>query len=160
MDYKTKKVTTIRADKFKSWKNNRTNQQEVTQAIMDHLEDYDCLIGHNAQWFDKKFLNALCLKYHIDPALRNKKMIDPVLLSRRHLQLSGNSLAYLIEFLNVSEKKTPIQWKHWMLAAFEGNSHSMDYISTHCVADVKSLYSVYEKLRKLVGTIDNKGSQN
>jgi uncharacterized protein YprB with RNaseH-like and TPR domain len=151
-------VKTIRADSFKSWKKEKSNNREVVQAIIDELEKYDIVVAHNGEWYDKKYLNAMCLKYGIRPVLRFKKSIDPILSTRKYLQLGRNSLTSLIDFLDIPDKKTPIDFQHWIRASHDSNTKSMDYIVAHCVQDVKSLTKVYDKMRVLIDKIDNKGS--
>lgn len=156
--YKDKKVTTIRADKFNSWKKSKSNEREVIEKIAYELDKYDILIAHNGQWFDKGFFNAKCLQYGIRPILRFKKLIDPVQISRRHLRLGRNTLAALIDYLEIPVHKTPIELKKWIQASHDGNTKSMDIICTHCEYDVITLEKVYDKLRWLIDKIDTKGS--
>jgi uncharacterized protein YprB with RNaseH-like and TPR domain len=152
-------ITTIRADHYPAWSKHRTQQKEFVTDCITELEKYDIIIGHNALFHDRKYLLSLCVKYELDPTkLKNTKLIDPVLISRNKLKLSRNSLASLIDFLEIKEQKTPILWKHWNLATFEGNKKSMDTIVHHCELDVITLQKVYVRLSKLVGDINSKGS--
>lgn len=157
-EYGKKGVVCIRADSFKSWKGNRTNEKELIQAIADKLDNYDILVAHNGERFDKKFFNAKCLQYHIKPVLRFKKLIDPVQLSWRHLKLGRNTLAALIDYLEIPMKKTPIELHKWLEASLEGNQKSMDIICKHCDVDVITLEQVYDRLRLLIDKVDNRGS--
>lgn len=152
-------IKTIRADQFKSWKKNKTNEKEFIQAVMDELDKYDILVAHNGQSFDKSYLNAKCLQYGIRPILRLKKLIDPVRLSRRHLRLGRNSLAAIIDYLQIPVRKTPIELHKWIKATHEGDKRSMDVICTHCEYDIKTLEAVYTKLKPLVDKIDSRGSE-
>lgn len=156
--YEKKLVTCIRADAFKNWKDNRTNEKECIQAVADELDKYDILIAHNGERFDKKFFNAKCLQYNIKPILRFKKLIDPVQLSWRHLRLGRNTLAALIDYLEIPVKKTPIELHKWLKASLEGHKESMNLICKHCDYDVMTLELVYDKLRCLIDKIDNRGS--
>lgn len=156
--YKDKKVTTIRADKFKTWKTNKSYEREVIEKIAYELDKYDILIAHNGQWFDKGFFNAKCLQYSLRPILRFKKLIDPVQISRRHLRLGRNTLAALIDYLEIPVHKTPIKLKKWIQASHDGNTKAMDIISTHCEYDIITLEKVYDKLRLLIDKIDTRGS--
>lgn len=156
--YKEDKITTIRADKFKSWKNQRTNERETIEKIAYELDKYDILIAHNEERFDKKYFNAKCMQYGIRPILRFKKIIDPIQLSWKHLKLGRNSLAALIDYLEIPVKKTPIELNKWLRAAMNGDKKCMDTIVTHCEHDVITLEKVYMKLRLLVDKIDNRGS--
>ena len=157
-EYGHSKKTTIRADEFKSWKNNKSNNEEVVRAIVKALENFDILVAHNGQYFDKPFLTTSCLKYGIKPDIRFQKFIDPVMLARRHMKLARNSLVSIIDYFDIEDVKTPIRFKYWMEAALDGNIKSLDYIVHHCEKDVVALERVYDYTRKLVKGIDERGS--
>lgn len=156
-DYKGK-VITLSANEFPSWKKDRTDQKDFIQAVCDELEEYDILVAHNGEYFDKRFLNSKCLQYGLKPILRFKKLVDPVLIARRHLNLSRNSLTSLIDFLKVPERKTPIKFSYWMRAAMMGDEKCLEQIAIHCHFDVVTLEKVYDRMRKLIDRIDSKGS--
>lgn len=156
--YEKKGISTIRADKFKTWNTNKSNEAEVIKKVADELNEFDILIAHNGQWFDKGYFNAKCLQYEITPVLRFKKLIDPVLISRRHLRLGRNTLAALIDYLQIPVKKTPIELHKWIKASHDGDKKCMDLISVHCEHDVITLEKVYNRLRKLIDKIDKSGS--
>lgn len=158
-DYDKKHITTIRADSFKTWEKNKSNEKLVIQEVANQLEPYDILIAHNGQSFDKGYFNAKCLQYGIKPILRMKKLIDPVRLSRRHLKLGRNSLAAIIDYLQIPVKKTPIELHLWTKASHDGDRKCMDTIVVHCEYDVKTLELVYNKLKPLVDKIDSRGSE-
>jgi len=158
-EYRSKQPpTVIRADSYPEWKSDRTNVKPMVLAVVDALKEYDIFVAHNGQYFDKPMLISWCVKFHCSTKLRFAKFIDPVLLARRHMKLTRNSLSALLAFLDIPEKKTSIEWKHWMQAAFNGDRKSMDYIVEHCVVDVNLLEKAYERTKKLVNNIDNRGS--
>ena len=172
-EYGTDKPPVIlRADQFPNWKNGRSNARPMAEAVIRALdgtldksgdcvegsEGYDIFVAHNGTYFDRSMLISYALKYKLPVFLRFAKFIDPCQLSRRHLKLARNSLDKLIRWLDVEDEKTPILWEHWQKAAFDGNSKSLDYIVEHCVADVKALEGVYRKMKRLVKTVDEKGS--
>lgn len=149
----------IRADAFPSWKTGKSNESLMIKAVAQALDQYDILIAHNGQSFDKGYFNAKCLQYGLKPILRHKKLIDPVRISRRHLRLGRNTLAALIDYLEIPVKKTPIELKKWVKASHDGDKKCMDIISKHCLYDVKTLEKVYTKLIPLIDKIDNRGSE-
>jgi uncharacterized protein YprB with RNaseH-like and TPR domain len=155
---KKKDVKLIRADQFPSWKTNKSNNKDMVVAAMAALEKYDILIAHNGSRFDRPFLNALCLKYGLKPALRWVKFVDPCSLSWRHLRLHRNSLGALQAFLGIPVSKTPVAFDHWLKASLDGNKKSMDYICEHCVIDVVVLEAVYDRVRSLIDKVDKGAS--
>lgn len=98
------------------------------------------------------------MQYGVKPVLRLKKVIDPCQLAWKHMKLGRNSLAALIDYLQVPVKKTPIELHKWQLAALEGDLKAMQTIVTHCEYDVITLEKVYKKLKSLIDRIDNRGS--
>lgn len=156
--YDKRGVVTVRADNFPSWKTGKSNEKEMITAVCKELDQYDILVAHNGQWFDKGFLNAKCLQYGLPAILRFKKLIDPVQISRRHLRLGRNTLAALIDYLEIPVKKTPIELREWIKASHNGDTKSMDTIVRHCEHDVITLDKVYDKLRGLIDKIDTRGS--
>ncbi|MFA5772889.1 MAG: ribonuclease H-like domain-containing protein [Thermoplasmata archaeon] len=156
--YKEDKVKTIRADQFNSWRKNKSHEKEMIEKIAYELDKYDILIAHNGQWFDKSYFNAKCMQYNIRPVLRFKKLIDPVQISRRHLRLGRNSLAAIIDYLEIPVKKTPIELHKWVKASHDGDIKSMNTICEHCAYDVITLEKVYSRLRLLIDKIDTRGS--
>ena len=157
-EYGRSKITTIRGDKFPNWEKEKSNNKPVIEALIGELDRYDILVAHNGQYFDKRWLNTSCIEYGFYPICRLKKFVDPVLLSRKHLRMGRNSLAALLDHFNISVKKTPIEFKFWKKAAFDGNRNCMDKIVTHCLHDVRSLEMFYDKVRPLIDKIDNRGS--
>lgn len=158
-EYNTDKPPTIiRADQFPTWKNNRSNCRPIVSATLKALEDFDMFVAHNGQYFDKTMLTSWAVRWGMRLDLRFSKFIDPVMLARRHMRVSRRSLGNILQFLNINEEKTSILWQHWMKATIEGNSKSLGYIVDHCVIDVIALEKAYDKMRKLVKGIDERGS--
>jgi uncharacterized protein YprB with RNaseH-like and TPR domain len=156
--YLLPRVTTFRADDYKSWKTHRSEQKELLTDIMEELETYDISVAHNGQFYDKPWLNTMCLKYGLKPSIRWMKFVDPVRIARNHLRLGRNTLDQLIDYLDVPHKKTHLASGAWLKAAIEGDRKSMDYIVEHCILDVKSLECVYDKCRPLIENLDKQGS--
>jgi uncharacterized protein YprB with RNaseH-like and TPR domain len=152
------KPTVIRADTLPGWENKRSDSRPICEKILSELRDFDIFIAHNGMRFDRPFLTSLALKHNLPMFIRFAKFIDPVELARRHLRLSRNSLASVLDFLDVPTKKTDIEWDHWRKAAYDGSHDAMDYICEHCSRDVMALEQAHEKMRKLVKDINDKGS--
>lgn len=157
-DYGKPGVRTYRADDYPVWKKDRTDSRALVADVLKDLSDYDILVAHNGQYFDKQWLNTLALLYDMDPVIRWTKMVDPVLLSRRHLRLGRNTLAQLVDFFNIPIAKTHVSGKLWLRASLNGDTKALDAIVHHCELDVRTLELVYDKVRKLVEKIDNRGS--
>lgn len=148
----------IRADSFPNWDKNRANCLPIVKAVLKELREYDIFVAHNGRFFDRSMLLAWAIKFNLPVSLRFSKFIDPCQLSRNHLKLGRNSLAKLIDWLDVPEEKTDIKWGEWMKASFNGNRRSMDYIVKHCEQDVFALELVFDRMKRLVKGIDESGS--
>lgn len=151
-------VKTLRADSYKNWKHKKTQEKEFIKDVLDELDTYNILVAHNGEFFDKGFLNAKALQYELRPVMRTVKTIDPWRVAKRHLRLGRNSLAAIIDYLDIPVKKTPIELKVWTRAALEGDRKCMDKIVTHCEHDVITLEMVYDRCRSLIDKIDKQGS--
>lgn len=163
--YGEDKVTTIRADEFPEWETNRSNNEPVIRKALDVLlggndpeKGFDIFVAHNGMYFDRAMLNTWALKYKLPITLRFSRMIDPVMLLRRHCRLASNSLASAIDFFDIPHKKTPVDFSHWQRAALDGNRKSLGYIVEHCKYDVRALEALYNIAKRLVKGIDEKGS--
>jgi uncharacterized protein YprB with RNaseH-like and TPR domain len=156
--YGHKEIKTIRADSFPNWKTKKSDNKAVVMAIMAALDDYDILVAHNGQYFDKAWLNSACLKYGLKPSLRWNKFVDPVLSARRHLRMARNSLVSLIDYFDLEESKTNLRFQNWLQASLDGDRKSMDVIVHHCKLDVITLEKVYDIMRPIIFKIDERGS--
>ncbi len=156
------KRTVLRGDEvIPNWSKKRSNDKALIEAVLRELEQYDVLVAHNGQYFDKAFLNAKCLEHGFSrevAALKRKKFIDPVLLARKHLKLGRNTLAAIIDYFQIPVKKTPLELSAWRKAAFDGDMQAMNLIVDHCIPDVDSLALVYDRMRPLIEKVDNRGS--
>jgi len=157
-EYGHKGVKTIRADDFPNWKKDKTNQLLIITRIVNELRQYDILVAHNGTYFDKQWVNTLSMKYGFEADIRWKKFIDPCLIARRHLRLGRNSLDQLLDYFEVPNKKSHVSGRTWIKASLNGDRKAMDDIIEHCQEDVVALEGVYDKVRKLVERIDNRGS--
>jgi len=157
-EYEKKGVNTVRADSLPNWKTQRSDTSLMILKIMEQLRKYDVLIAHNGLYFDKKWVNAQCIKHGIPPDIRFSKFIDPVQVSRRHLRLARHSLNALIDYFGIKEQKLHVPLEMWVKASHDGDKKTMDLIIRRCEMDVITLEKVYDKLRPLIAQVDNVGS--
>lgn len=152
-------IHTIRADQFKSWRKGKSNNGDVVRAIHEALLPFQIYVGHNSNFFDRRWLNTAFLYEGLDPYLKGRKLVDPVMIARRHLRLHSNRLSSLIAYFDIQDKKTPIEFKYWLRAALDSDVHALNYIVKHCEADVKALETVFKILSPIYGDIDARGSE-
>ena len=154
----TGEIKTFRADDYPAWKKNRVYIKPLIRDLLKYLDDFDILVAHNGEGFDKRFINTVALKYRLKPLPRNKKTVDPVILARRYLRFGRNNLNHIIHTLKVKTLKTPLDVAVWQAAVFNGDRRAMDKVVKHCRHDVLSLAEVYHRFRPLIERVDSKGS--
>lgn len=158
---KRAKITTFRVDKYPEWTGEEGRRSQPVGFIKDvfsYLNEFDILVAHNGLKFDRPYLNTLAMKHGLGVDLARKKLIDPVWASRKHFRLSSNGLFKIIDYFDITDKKTPIHWSTWVKATIDGDKEAMDEIVHHCEQDIKALYQAYDLVRGLVLKVDNRGS--
>lgn len=154
-----KKPIVFRADKTcKTWKTKRSDDSDIVKAIASELSKYDILIAHNGVCYDLPFLRTRLAKHGL-PFFPNKKVIDPVLIARRALRMSGNGLEKICSLLGFN-MKTRVDGQLWMKASLDGDVSAMNYIVDHCVADVDMLEKMVDYLKPYCTSFNPWGSSN
>lgn len=150
------KPIVFRADKYPTWKTNRSNDAELVKDIVKELDCYDIWCGHNASRFDVPFLRTRLLRHKLPP-LPTRKLVDPVLLARNKLRMSFNSLAQVANLLGINSK-TELKPEMWLAASLDGCTKSIGYIVDHCVQDCVTLDKVVGALKHYSTTLNSYGS--
>jgi uncharacterized protein YprB with RNaseH-like and TPR domain len=150
------KPVTFRGDTYPRWKKGRSDDQALIQAIVAELDKYDIWVAHNGAKFDVPFLRTRLLRWG-NNSLPAKKLIDPVQLARNKLRMSYNSLAQVANHLGINTK-TDVKPEHWLKAALDGDTESMNYIVEHCIQDVLVLEKVVGALKAYSTTYNAWGS--
>ena len=144
-----------RIDSKKRWTRDDT---KLVGDIITELNKYVIIVAHNGTRFDRRFLNGRALRHGL-PLLNPKgKIIDPLSLAWKHLNLKMNSLEKLSWFLGCEHEKTPTLPDTWLAAAIDHDPEALQLIVDHCIADVLLLEEVLEKMQALVGNINEWGS--
>lgn len=150
-------VITIRGDKAcKRWKSNRSDDSATCKAIAKALEDFDIIVAHNGHRFDLPFLRTRLGKWGLKP-LGDPKILDPVKIARNKLRLSYNSLERVGEHFGY-QGKTVVHGDHWIKASHDGCTKAMDYIVSHCEADVALLEHIVDHIKHYSNSFNSWGS--
>lgn len=123
----------------------------LVRAVVKELDRYQFIITYNGIKFDQRFINTRCL-YHKIPLMDEKLHIDLLPLARRCLRMRSKRLEAVINFLEIKEKKTPLDPRKWRLAML-GHKKSMDEVVKHCIQDTKSLEMAYDRLCPLIKSV-------
>ena len=147
----------FREDKYK--RPRRSENPEMVRSIIEELNKYNTLIAHNGVRFDRPYLNTLALQYGLDVVLKPfGNIIDPVLIARKALKFSSNSLWTLSEFLETETRKTRVSGKLWRRATIDNDKQALKEIIEHCIHDVLVLEEVTWKMREFIRRINDWGS--
>jgi DNA polymerase III epsilon subunit-like protein len=149
-----KPVMTFRRDRYPSW-DKRSDDQRIAKDIYAELQKYDIWVAHNGVCYDVNFLRARLAKWNIQ--MLQPKIVDPVRIARRYFKISRNSLESFGRHHGIYGK-THVEPDIWNRAALDGDRKAMDYIVKHCVADVKLLEKLTDRVKYLVPKITSWGS--
>lgn len=147
------KVHTIRIDQFKRFKKDPTNDIEVVKAFEKVFNEADRVVAHYGKKFDKTFVNTRRLVHNLS-VLPNTKLIDTWRIAKDHLRLNSNRLETIISALGIKTQKTKLSGPIW-IKAMAGDKQAINYVVTHCIADVKALEEVFIKLRPFISDMEH-----
>lgn len=150
------KVQTYREDEYP--RERRSRNPEMLKDVIHRLNEYPILVAHNGVNFDRKWLNTVAVLEGLDPLDPRGKIIDPVLIARRHLGFSSNRLDALSDWLSTKYKKSPVRRDVWLRASLDADKEALDYIVDHCIKDVEVLEEVMWKMRQYIPQINAWGS--
>jgi uncharacterized protein YprB with RNaseH-like and TPR domain len=147
----------FRADQMNPrWRTCRSDDRAVLEAIVAELGRYDIWVAYNGASFDVPFLRTRLMHWDLPP-LPDRKLVDPLLLARRKLRLSFNSLEQLAHHLRVGRKRR-VAPDAWLRAGLDGCPRAMDLIARHCEKDVRLLVAVLERLKHYSSQLNSWGS--
>lgn len=154
------KIHTLRTDELnpKDWKRGvRGNDREIVKQANEVIREHDIIIAHNGRFFDIPFLRTRALVHRLAP-LHDMVIVDPVRVARSKLRFQRNTLARMLDTLDIGDKKTPLDLSVWMDVLHNGNPEAMDTIVEHCEADVKALSAMLPFVRPFIKQFDSMGS--
>lgn len=134
-----------------------SDDSKLVAALVAELSTATVLIAHNGVRFDIPFLNSRALRWGL-PTLDAKRVIDPVLLARKHMKNASNKLENLSLHLGTKHRKSPVDGRVWQSAMYDHSTEAMDEVVAHCIADVYVLEEVTEALKPFIGVIGPWGS--
>ena len=109
------------------------------------FDNASVLVAHNGAKFDVRKVNAYFLKYGLPPP-SPYKVIDTLKIAKRKFALPFNSLAYLAEFLGVTQKLDNSGIDLW-IRCDRGEPEALQEILEYNLGDVDTLRQVYYKLQ-------------
>jgi hypothetical protein len=134
----------------------RGDDAEVFLKLYYTLEPCAIWYGHNARWFDNRWINALCLKYGVAPLFR--KLVDPCQVSKNRFAIANNSLASMQDFTDAENPKMPLGEKVWRDAILNDDDAAWEKLRERNISDVMALNELASKVAPFVGMVDFAGS--
>mgnify|MGYP001582779592 CR=1 FL=1 len=146
---------TLRIDETKIGRKEKWNDRDLAVAIRDELEKQFMIISYNGVMFDLKYLNSR-LMFHRERVLKKPLHKDLLWTAKTVFALSDNRLVTVQEFLGLDASKTRLRPDMWNRAA-AGDPVALDYVCTHCEADVLVLEQVFEHLVPFIKEVHSGG---
>jgi len=167
--YSTQRTRTFRLKYNKDWNSQEAGFLEVEERdllaeLIEELEKYDLLIGHNIINFDLPYIRSRAMahemRYDQRPFVYDTMKAWGRVKARTVLNGYGKpskSLDMIADFLGVDQEKTKIYPRqHWM--TIWGNDlqreEAMQNLVNHCQRDVRMNAEVY----RLIMPLDEKGA--
>lgn len=117
----------------------------VCATLWELFEQADAVIAHNACNFDMKVLRTRCLANGL-PDLPTVKVIDTLLMARKHFRFNSNKLDSLGAYLGLGRKIDTGGIDLWIRVQ-EGCDKSLQEMIAYNIQDVELLENIYYKLR-------------
>lgn len=119
------------------------DDKNVIKALHKVMSEADIIVGHNADAFDRKFIETRAL-YHGLPALPPVSSIDTYKIAKSRFRFNSNKLDYIAKFLGFGGKinTPPGLWIDVLL----GSKNAVDVMLRYNKHDVVILEKVFRKL--------------
>lgn len=142
--YGEKKIHTISIlDDPKRFKKDIHDDFYVVSEFRKVIEQADCQVGHNADNFDVKMLNARFAFHGLAP-LPKMKSFDTYKLSKRYFRFNSNKLDYLAQHLcGIKKLDNP---KNLWVDCFNGSVKAIKQMVRYNKQDIVILEGVFDKL--------------
>lgn len=134
------------------------HEKRLVAAVVNEMESYDLLVGHNIKNFDYGFIKSRALYFGITsvprPFFYDTFQAFKRLGYRTRLNNFGKpsaGLAMVVDFFGIPQRKTSIlPRQHWATVWESGKDRedAMKYLVQHCVDDVRMTEEIYWKLMR------------
>lgn len=88
------------------------NEERLVKKLWKVLDENDVIIGHNFKGFDNKWCKTRFLKYGLPPP-SPYKIIDTLLIAKKHLQLPSYSMNNIAAYYGLGAKVGHEGWPLW-----------------------------------------------
>lgn len=108
------------------------------------LDNADVVVAHNGKRYDIRKVNGYFLQYGLPPP-SPYKVIDTLQIAKSKFNLPFNSLAYLAEFLGVTQKIDTGGLDLW-IRCDQGDQEALDKMLEYNIGDIDTLREVHKRL--------------
>jgi uncharacterized protein YprB with RNaseH-like and TPR domain/DNA-directed RNA polymerase subunit RPC12/RpoP len=149
-EYKIVKVTD-----YEGWDELNIEDRDyyVLQDMHEIISEADVLVGHYSKRFDHRFIQSRCL-YHKLPVIPNPPHVDTWHIAKYQMAIGSNSMKNIAKFLKCDNQKDSLPIHIWRRAnAYD--EECIEMIAEYCLQDVRTQYSMTQRLMPLANAIPN-----
>lgn len=115
------------------------------------LESADAWLSYYGKGFDIKFLNTRLLRHGLPP-VEKRPHIDLYWIFKSHVATKRKSLAHMLDWLKLDERKLSVSADDWASAPAQWKEIRPLMIK-RCESDCTTLQSLYERVKHLITDI-------
>lgn len=124
------------------------NDRVAVREMKERMETADCWVSYYGKGFDIKFLNTRLLKHGLEP-VKKRPHLDLYWTFKSQLATNRKSLAHMLDWLEVPERKMSVSADDWATAAAEWPK-KQKVLRKRCESDCTTLQELYERCKHLV----------
>jgi hypothetical protein len=138
----------LHSDEIFYYETRTEDDSELTAAILKLVDEADLIVGHNAQKFDMKKINAYAALNGLKPP-SPYRVIDTMLIAKKHFSFERNTLDYLSNALCDNHKSSHGKFTGFELwsECMKGNEEAWQEMKDYNIKDVLVTEELYLKLR-------------
>ena len=123
------------------------DDSRIVAAFWELYEQADAIVAHNSQQFDHKVLQARSA-FNGFPPLPTVKVLDTLILAKKHMRLPSNKLDSIGEYFGLGRKIDNGGINLWKRVQ-SGDAQAMQEMVEYCEQDTELLTQVYLRLRAI-----------
>ena len=138
----------LHSDEIFYFETRTEDDSEITAEILKLVDEADIIVGHNAQKFDMKKINAYAALNGLQPP-SPYRVIDTMLVAKKHFAFERNTLEYLTGALCTSQKSAHKKFNGFELwsECIKGNEEAWKEMQHYNIQDVLVTEELYLTLR-------------
>ena len=138
----------LHEDKVHYFETRTEDDSTITAAILKLVDEADIIVGHNAQKFDMKKINAYAILNGLAPP-SPYRVVDTMLIAKRYFSFERNTLDYLSHALCAKTKSAHKKFNGFELwkECMQGNEEAWEEMKHYNIQDVLVTEELYTILR-------------